>query len=612
MNAPSVPRTQLTPSLGTQGDEPDWSAIWQAMDADVLASLKDALFAMPDSELVVGAKKMPDLLQGLKQDKPNTDLLRQRVLARMQLKTLPPLILDLLRTASLSESLVAVLSDKAIEQGLSALMERFGRVPLLAAMSLDERESVRGYARDFLQAEQAKLAKASARPKAPETFKERFRPLLAVLQPVLADLPYETPPPRANARPTSAPAVAQPLSREQAERDIRASPLFKQLQRERNELQTEREGLTKERDRLSKEAQALTAQLKAVRTRLDNVEGDWRVRVAQGIADGLNKRMAPWLSASEALALPLSHQADPLERARQLLARQAQEDKRYGTRSAVGQQLAEAQRLLAALQEAQAEALRPLPQLIDEQRVLATHIEALQARLAHTSIQPTRQSVRQLGQALLAIHEMDELQEKKRQVERNMYAEAWSLPMCQQAYDLLDRRAMHIYDLHHPASGVHKDEHPPVTSKQHFEHALRHALPIRLIIDGHNMLPKLKPLIGAEYFSAQQGPNVRARALLIERVRQLTELHPLLSADILFDGPDDQHWSETDTLRVWFSGGQGSDRADGRILESLQAQRYQGQPVACFVVTEDRDLLIQSQALKAMGVSPLEMWAMVY
>ena len=102
------------------------------------------------------------------------------------------------------------------------------------------------------------------------------------------------------------------------------------------------------------------------------------------------------------------------------------------------------------------------------------------ARLAQSSIQPTRQPVRQLGQALLAIHDMDELQEKKRQVERSMLADAWSMAMCQQAYDALDRRAMQIYDLHHPATDVHKDEHPPVTPKQHFEHALRHARPIRL------------------------------------------------------------------------------------------------------------------------------------
>lgn len=615
MKAENFPSSPERP--GPQAALPDWPAIWQGLDAEVLDHLKSAVHAMPDSSLVAAAKKMPELMQGLKQDKPNTDLLRQRVLAKMQLKTLAPLILELLRSATLSEPLVSVLSDKAIELGLVALVERFGWVPVMAAMWLDEREAVRALAQSCTEDKAKAQAKAKlGKAKSEETFKQRFKPLLMVLQPVLEDLPYEPPAHRNSARQLPAAAAAQAPSREQVERDIRASSLFKQVQRERNELQDERDGLVRQRDKLSKEVQTLDEQLKVTRVRLAEVEGDWRVRVAQGIADGLNKRMAPWLAASEALALPMSHQCDPLERARHLLARQAQEDRRFGTRSAVAQQLAEAQHLLAALQEAQAEALRPLAQLGEEQRSLASHIEALQARLSQNSIQPTRQPVRQLAQALLAIHDMDELQEKKREIERSMLAEAWSMAMCQQAYEVLDRRAMQIYDRHHPVSGVHKDEHPPVTPKQHFEHGLRHARPMRLIIDGHNLLPKLKPLIGAKYFSEGQGPNARARALLIERVRCLTALHPLLSADIMFDGPDDQHWSETESLRVWFSGGHGSDRADGRILESLQAQRYQGlrqaEDMTCFVVTEDRDLRLQCQALKALVVSPLEMWAMVY
>jgi hypothetical protein len=88
-------------------------------------------------------------------------------------------------------------------------------------------------------------------------------------------------------------------------------------------------------------------------------------------------------------------------------------------------------------------------------------------------------------------------------------------------------------------------------------------------------------------------------------------LHPLLEADIWFDSPDDQHWSETDNLRVWFSGGKGSDRADSRILEGLQSEVYRGTQTTRLVVTEDRDLLAQAQARGAIGVSPLEMWAMV-
>jgi len=132
------------------------------------------------------------------------------------------------------------------------------------------------------------------------------------------------------------------------------------------------------------------------------------------------------------------------------------------------------------------------------------------------------------------------------------------------------------------------------------------------MIDGHNLLPMLKPLIGSDYFKVGQGPNAKGRALLIERVKNLTEMHPLLQADIWFDGPDDQHWSETENLRVWFSGGKGTDRADRRILESLQAEVYRGSQSKRMIVTEDRDLLQKAQECGAIGVSPLEMWAMVY
>ncbi len=124
-------------------------------------------------------------------------------------------------------------------------------------------------------------------------------------------------------------------------------------------------------------------------------------------------------------------------------------------------------------------------------------------------------------------------------------------------------------------------------------------------------MPKLKPLIGGQLLQNRAESTAQARALLIERIKTLIALHPLLQADIWFDGPDDQHWSETDNLRVWFSGGKGSDRADGRILESLQPEIYRGTQTTRLVVTEDRDLLAQAQGRGAIGVSPLEMWAMV-
>jgi hypothetical protein len=387
-----------------------------------------------------------------------------------------------------------------------------------------------------------------------------------------------------------------------------ASTPYRQLQKERNALVAERDKLQTLNTKLATDLAGQTSRANTLSSELGALQSQWRTSIAQGIADGLQHRLAPWLAPTESLAQSLPASQNALERAQQVLARQAQQDKRYGTRAQVTEELAQARSLLAALQTAQQESLRPLPQLADEIRALATHIDTTEARLNQTSLQPQAPQLRALAQTLLTLHDIDALQNHKKELERTMLAEAWSLPLCQQAYALIDRQAMAIYAEHHPDP---KDIPPPVTPTQHFADCLLHARPCRLMIDGHNLLPKLKPLIGASYFKAGQGPTAQARALLIERVKTLTALHPLLQADIWFDSPDDQHWSETDNLRVWFSGGQGSDRADGRILESLQSEVYRGTQSTRLVVTEDRELLAQAQGRGAIGVSPLEMWAMV-
>jgi hypothetical protein len=574
------------------------------LEHEMLAFCKAAIEDMPDALLVSGARKMPDLFKGLKQDKPNTDLLRQRVLAKLQLKSPPPPILDILRTATLSESLIDVLSDKALLQGLPALVEHFGRVPILTAMLLDGRDTVRKMAQEEL----AKPIKDAAKAKLQEqdTFKLRFKPLLDTLRPVLQDEPYQAPTPRPAG--STAKIAAPTLSKEQQERDILASTPYRQIQKERNALAAERDKLQTLNTKLATDLACQTSRANALSSELEALQSQWRTSIAQGIADGLQHRLAPWLAPSESLTHSLPASQNALERAQQMLTRQAQQDKRYGTRAQVTEELAQARSLLAALQTAQQEALRPMPQLADEIRALATHIATTEARLNQTSLQPQAPQLRALTQTLNTLHDIDALQNHKKALERTMLAEAWGLPLCQQAYALIDRQAMAIYAEHHPDP---KDIPPPVTPNQHLADCLRHARPCRLMIDGHNLLPKLKPLIGASYFKAGQGPTAQARALLIERVKTLTALHPLLQADIWFDGPDDQHWSETDNLRVWFSGGQGSDRADGRILESLQSEVYRGSQTTRLLVTEDRELLAQAQGRGAIGVSPLEMWAMV-
>lgn len=81
---------------------------------------------IPNAILVSANRKMPEFFMGLKQDKPNLAFLLQRTMAKLKLKSPTPPIQNILRTATLSEALVVELRDKALEQGLPALLEHFG------------------------------------------------------------------------------------------------------------------------------------------------------------------------------------------------------------------------------------------------------------------------------------------------------------------------------------------------------------------------------------------------------------------------------------------------------------------------------------------------------
>jgi hypothetical protein len=574
-----------------------------AIDPELINYFKESVSTMPDSELVIRARGLKELLQGLKQDKPNIDLLKQRVLAKMQLKNLPPPILELLRSATLSTSLIQVLSEKAIKEGLLALYERFGIKPILASMLLDEREEIR----DLANTELSKPSRNIANIKKEDSFQFKFEPLLNILRPVLLDQPQQTPS-QQNPKVTSA---TQSLSKEQLEKQIKSNTLFKQILRERNAFEVSEKTVKEERDKLKKENQDQSLRIKDLNSQVLSSAASLKQRIADGVADALNHRIAPWLEATEKFESIHKNENDPIASAAQLIAQQESVDKRFGTRSSIGREIKEARELQGKLKNAQVQSLRPLAGLGEAVISLENRIESLEKLLADTSLEHTNPFLKILLKELQAIRTLDELNVKKKSIEKTMAIESWGVELCKNAYSLVEREALRIYLSDQDISAFDKNDIPVETPQQHIEYCLRNAKPLRLMIDGHNMLPKIKPLIGGQYFTEGKGPSIAGRKLLIDRVRALTDRHPLIEADVWFDGPTEEDWTETENFRVWFSGGKGSDRADKKILEGLESLDFLNRNEFRFLVTEDRDLLHKAKALKAVGVSPIEMWAML-
>ena len=575
----------------------------KALKPELLNYYRDSVTSMPESELIASAKLYKELFNGLKQDKPNVDLLRQRVLAKMHLKNLPPPILTLIRTATLSNSLIQVLSEKALNEGLPALFERFGITPILASMLLDEREEIR----ELANTELSKPIKNIDKIKKEDSFKIKFGPFLDVLRPVLFDQPYQ-PPSQQN---TNVNPVTETLTKDQIENQVKTSTLFKQTLRERSALEASVKIITAERNKFKKESDEKSNQITELSDQVISNNANLQKLIAEGVADGLNHRVAPWFESTQKLTSIDKNLINPIAVAINLIAQQESADKRFGIRSNIKKEIDEARKLQEKLKNAQVESLRPLAGLGEAVRSLASHIENLEKLLTSSALEPTNSVLKLLLKELQTIKTLDELNIKKKCIEKTMAMDSWGIELCKNAYALVEREALRIYLSHQDLSTIDKNDAPVETPQQHIEYCLRNAKPLRLMIDGHNMLPKIKPFIGGQYFTEGKGPSIAGRKLLIDRVKALTDRHPLIEADVWFDGPIKEDWTETENLRVWFSGGKGSDRADKKILEGLQSLDFLNKNEFRFLVTEDRDLLHKARALKVIGVSPIEMWSML-
>ena len=567
---------------------------------DLLAYFKASIQEMPYQALIQGAKKYPELIQGLNQKQPNAEQLRIRVHARVSAKKIAPEIIELLRTATLSDSLISVLSDKVIGHALPSLFERFGRIPVVAAMVLDEREFVRARA----QVEAADLNESTVKLKPDEAFTSRFKPLLTVLRSAIDGVPA---PSVQQSQPQAEKAALSPA---QIDNLIKSNSVYKQAIRERNELKQSLETEINNCKSLTNELNKTRQEFQTVKSLLSNLEIALDKRVAAGIADALSRRIFPWLDQTELLKVEEPSKDDPIKFAQNLIAQQVKVDQRFGTRTFKLVELREAKDLLAQLKEAQAESLRPLPQLRDAMLGVQERIIELEKVLNSTSHLQQSVKVQDLHNELSRIECLDELTRKKASFENTALKDTWDQDSIKQALWLFTKEATRIYDKTPLLTEKEPDQR--ITALKQFQNCLLRAQPLRMLVDGHNFLFKVRPFVSTEHYTAAGVPNEKARSLLVGLLEHLCEVHPLVEIDVWFDGPIEENWTVTKGLRVWFSGGTGKNRADERILESLKALEYQGASTVSMVVSDDGDLLVKAKKLNAVGLSNLEAWTVLH
>jgi hypothetical protein len=224
------------------------------------------------------------------------------------------------------------------------------------------------------------------------------------------------------------------------------------------------------------------------------------------------------------------------------------------------------------------------------------------------TIAPDTARLEDVSRRLNSAQTIEEALSVKASVTSEITKQVWSHNDSTKALDLVNRRVLALYAQHGQRNHVRREDLHKIAPLETLRQCLITADSCCILIDGHNLLHKVKPLIGGQYFDPATGPNALARSYLIEKLRTLVDLHTNINCELWFDGPDDTQWRETDRLKVLFSGGQGENRADARILESLHGLTYRGVSAEYIVVSDDRDVLKKSENSNAVGMSPVEFW----
>jgi hypothetical protein len=432
----------------------------------------------------------------------------------------------------------------------------------------------------------------------------KFGPLLQTLGDLLNGSGYSKPTP-------TQPSVIHhkvKLSHDEETKLIEGSTLVKRLQREVREATANLATKTSEYTLLQAREKKAVTDLQLAQNQLETLDRELQDRVAQGVSDALLHRLGTWIQPCEVLAEGESTQPTAIEKATAILKKQAQIDARFGTVSRLNTELAETVNLKVRLQNALNESLRPLPELQDAIASLELKIQEIDSTLKRGTIAPDTARLEDVSRRLNSAQTIEEALSVKASVTSEITKQVWSHNDSTKALDLVNRRVLALYAQHGQRNHVRREDLHKIAPLETLRQCLITADSCCILIDGHNLLHKVKPLIGGQYFDPATGPNALARSYLIEKLRTLVDLHTNINCELWFDGPDDTQWRETDRLKVLFSGGQGENRADARILESLHGLTYRGVSAEYIVVSDDRDVLKKSENSNAVGMSPVEFW----
>lgn len=586
----------------------------QEIPAALVQVYLDALEALSKGRLMAAVRALPEgvqssILRGFRPAAAPHGPVRQRLLQMVRGGFLDEEMCDFLRGLLLpSPAPLASLDEDTLVSCLPALLGLLPPAWLLAALLLDSRSRVQDLAWEILQDPER-----CPRECAP------FSPSPEAGQPPPEDAPGELSSPTPSLSPSPSPSPDQERSRRKLERQLR--DLEQDLRRQASaarKLDRKLQGAREERDRAQQERREAEERLGDLESRCTRLQQDLTTRerelrdlearleqaVAEGVREGLAARRRLWLVAPrETAPVPLAPGADLLEAVEETLERQAQEDRHAGHRRQLEERRGALVKALGRVQEARAQSLRPLPELLPLSTRLGEEIEEITRRLGtgpgENKASPLGELAARLneaesGEALAHLHDLVASLEEAR---------ALTASQARELYQVHERVMTRLYEAHPESRPVAEDQSP--------SWVLRCALDgmpapggqgLLVLLDGHNLLYGLPHLFGPHY-DPDGHPRRRAREALVESLRGLVRERCLAEFRVFLDSAERSEVDHGPHLKEIFSGGgEGDQRADQAMLRYLEFHRLEFPDTPSLLVTDDRELTARARELGARSL----------
>ena len=576
----------------------------------VIGCWKGLLDKSVDADLAALCKQHKDLWAGFRPGKAPAREVRHR--AKVSLGTLPGLpddFKDLLVRAGLSQSLLCVLSEAALAETAAGLCDLFGRAETASAMLLDIREPVRKLGFSLLEKWDTLQPTETEKLEAKRKIAYDLKPFLSHLRDLALEGELAQAPPEVQGAAPTYPARS-PLVRDAILRLRKERTAARKLAKELNAATSARDRLQQESDAYRFALESSQDQVQTLREELTTLRQNLDRQIEDGVQAQLDARLRPWLADAEALrqdAASLLGQGI-LDRADQVLERQAREDARFGLLTQLKAELDRTVVALTRVRLAMVESVKPLEELTPLAAGLEVHRKGLEERLRVVPFEKAEQSspLARLRHTLAAAKSLDSISEVRAALQASEALSLLSSEETLHAYRLVHEAASRVYDryLISPASAQRSASLSGVPMYA-LQSELARGRACTLVIDGHNVLHKLPTLFRSDYEAGL--PGAKARKALESRLLGLCSNYPTLSVQLWFDGPVVEERALAGNVRVRFSGGVGSDRADRQIGAYLQHLKASSPEHLRAVVSADLEIARHGQQSGAVVVLPIEL-----